>query len=60
MGFLEMDKYALHVWTVYGLTFVLIVANAWFSSTQFYATRSKTINRLKSRAQLDTQYRDKI
>jgi heme exporter protein D len=55
MEFLEMDKYALHVWTVYGLTFLLIFANAWFARIQFHSARSKALHRLNSRGQLDSQ-----
>jgi heme exporter protein D len=55
MEFLEMDKYAAHVWTVYGFTFLLIIGNAWFSRAQFLATRSKVLRRLKSRPQPDEQ-----
>ncbi len=55
MEFLELDKYAAHVWTVYGFTFLLIIGNAWFSRTQFLATRSKVLHRLKSRSQLDDE-----
>lgn len=51
--FLQMGRYAFHVWTVYGLFFIFIVVNLTLPGIQ----RRQFIREQKRRAQRDTQMR---
>ena len=48
--FLQMGRYAFHVWTVYGLFFIFIVFNLTLPGIQ----RKQFIREQKRRAQRDT------
>lgn len=49
MEFFVFDKYAMHVWAVYGLGLLLIVANGWLSRQKLKKTKQRVMRRLASR-----------
>jgi len=51
MEFLVLDKYAAHVWTVYGLSVLLIVGNIWLARAQFKSAKVKALRRVQAREQ---------
>ena len=55
MEFLEFDKYATHMWTVYLLALVLIIANSWWSRSELKTTRARVLRRARSSEQLGQQ-----
>jgi heme exporter protein D len=49
--FLEFDKYAAHMWAVYLLALVLIIANSWWSRRELAATRASALRRVSNTQQ---------
>jgi heme exporter protein D len=47
--FFALDKYAIYVWAVYGLSLLLVVANSWLSRQELKKTKQRVLRRLASR-----------
>ena len=41
MEFFALDKYAVYVWAVYGLSLLLVVANSWLSRQELKKTKQR-------------------
>ncbi|MBT5891528.1 MAG: heme exporter protein CcmD [Chromatiales bacterium] len=49
MEFFALDKYAIYVWAVYGLSLLLVVTNSWLSRQELKKTKQRVLRRLASR-----------
>jgi heme exporter protein D len=47
--FFALDKYAMYVWAVYGLSLLLVVTNSWLSRQELKKTKQRVLRRLASR-----------